>query len=183
MNLRNNHDTIKINRKLVYTKYKMIENCTFDKNEINAFYRDPFKFEMETDQSVKVKKKGKKKGKKGKKNKENDEIKETEDGFDYDGYFDAQFGSHGLPKNYEWKLKCPVLALKLKKKGEHKYYCNVCKKNVYIVENEQEMNERVSKGQCIQYTMSGKPSRIKDQRDHPYPTPRSVKRGKVKRRY
>lgn len=183
---KNNHITAKINRKLVYTKYKMIENCTFDTNEINAFYRDPFIFEMESEQTVKIKKKKKGKGKgKGKKKKNDDgeEEKQTEGGFDYDGYFDAQFGSHGLPKNYKWKLKCPMLALKLKKRGDDKYYCNVCKKNVYVVENEQEMNERVSKGQCVQYTLSGKPSKIKkDNDDHAYPTPRRVMRGKVVRR-
>ena len=108
--------------------------------------------------------KGKKKG--------NDDEKQL----DYDGYFDAQFGSHGLPKNYKWKLKCPVLALKLKKRGDDKYYCGVCKKNVYIVENEQEMAERVSYGQCVQFTMSGKPSKSKpkqpSQQPHHYPAPR-----------
>ena len=191
---KNHNDTTKINRKLVYTKYKMIENCTFDTNEINAFYRDPFIFEIDDETEsveIKIKKKDKDKVKgKGKKVKNNDESKEVD--IDYDGYFDAQFGSHGLPKKYKWKLKCPVLALKLKKKGDDKYYCNVCKKNVYIVENEEEMAQRVSKGQCVQYTMSGKPSRKKPGKSgnnnnnnthHPYPTPRPVLRGKVAYRY
>eukprot|EP01084_Bolivina_argentea_P171539 297196_1 len=161
---KNNNDRTKINKKLVYTKYKMIENCTHDFKELDAFYRDPYSFQV--DNSVKIKKKGKKK-----------DIEEKEDL--YDGYFDAQFGSHGLPKGYKWKMECPVLAVKLKKRGDDKYYCNVCKKNVYIVENEQEMKQRVEKGQCIQYTMSGKPSKKPVDSGHQYPTPRPVRRGKV----
>ena len=51
-------DTTKINKKLVYTKFKVIENCTHDVDEVNAFYRDPFIFE-DDDNSVKIKKKGK----------------------------------------------------------------------------------------------------------------------------
>ena len=134
MQYRKEHnDQTKINKTLVYTKYKMIENCSFDEDALNAFYCEPNVLETDNDDEAKV---------------------------EYDGHFDAEIGSHGLPKGYEWKLKCPVLALKLQKRGDSKYYCGVCKKNVWVVENEKEMKEKVDAGECVQYTLSGKEKNI-----------------------
>merc|ERR1712154_244781 len=79
MQYRKEHaDQTKINKKLVYTKYKMIENCKFDEKRLDNFY-------------------------------EEDAV---------------EIGSHGLPKGYEWKLQCPVLALKLKDRGDGRYFCH-----------------------------------------------------------
>jgi len=163
-----NYDNTKINKKLVYTKYKVIENCSHDLEEINAFYRDPFTFEMDDDDEDDGKKKKKKK---------KIEVDDHKD--DYDGYFDAQFGSHGLPKGYKWKLKCPVLALKLKQRGDSKYYCNVCKKNVFVVNTEEEMAQKVKEGKCIQFTLSGIPS---VQKDEAVLRPVPIRQGRVVRR-
>merc|ERR1712154_440798 len=96
---------------------------------LNEFYRDPNSNHDDTDNG-------------------DEEAK-----IEYDGYFEAQIGSHGLPKGYDWKLKCPVLALKLQKRDDKKYFCNVCKKNVWIVENEKEMRQKVESGHCVQYTL------------------------------
>ena len=54
---KDHNDNNKVNKTKVYTKYKMIENCLYDTKEINAFYRDPFKFELDDENQVKIKKK------------------------------------------------------------------------------------------------------------------------------
>ena len=97
----------------------MLEGCQHDIENINAFFRDPFAAAAKDGKST------------------------------YDGYFDAQFGAHGLPKDYKWKLECPVMCLKLEERGKNVKYCAVCKSNVYIVEDEQEMKEKVDQGQCV----------------------------------
>ena len=108
----------------IYDKYTVLEGSQHDIESINAFFRDPFVATVEEDV---------------------DEAKE-----EYDGYFDAQFGAHGLPKGYKWKLECPVMGLKLAPRGKNTKYCGVCKSNVYIVENETEMKEKINQGQCVQ---------------------------------
>ena len=57
----------------------------------------------------------------------------------------------GLPKGFKWKLKCPVLGNKLQKRGWDKYYCNVCKKQVFHVENVMQMRQKVNNGECVRY--------------------------------
>ncbi len=91
---------------------------------VNAFYRDP----AVVDESGGHKE---------------DDGKEVDA---FEGSFDAQIGSHGVPKGYEWKLECPVMALSLQNRGRGRYYCGVCKKNVFTVRNQQEMAMRVDQG-------------------------------------
>ena len=46
-------------------------------------------------------------------------------------------------------MKCPVTRDKLVKLDYNTDYCKVCKKNVYNVSNINELNEKVSNGQCV----------------------------------
>ena len=57
----------------------------------------------------------------------------------------------GLPEGFKWKLKCPAVGINLQSRGWNKYYCKVCKKKVYHVENAQQMREKVNNGQCVRY--------------------------------
>eukprot|EP01084_Bolivina_argentea_P130312 230033_1 len=57
---------------------------------------------------------------------------------------------NGLPKGFEWKLKCPVVGILLEPRSDNKSYCNVCKKNVFHVSNVQELKEKANNGKCVQ---------------------------------
>merc|ERR1719356_307686 len=127
-------DTTKINSKRVYSKFKVIENCLHDMDAVNAYYSDP----QIVDESGG--------------HHENDDEKDS-----FDGHFDGQIGSHGLPDGFEWKLKCPLLSMKLEKRGAGRHYCSVCKKNVFTVRNVAEMAMRVDKGQCVQFSEQSRP--------------------------
>eukprot|EP01084_Bolivina_argentea_P312285 540647_1 len=78
-------------------------------------------------------------------------IKQLND-IKYD-FINKRIGSHGLPKGYKLKHKCPVLALNMNKIEANKYSCDVCKKNVHIVDTEQQMVDMISRGKCVQFTM------------------------------
>jgi len=123
---RSRRDRTKINADRVYSKFKVIENCSFDVEAINAMHHDA----VVIDESGGL---------------DDDEKAE------FEGYFESEIGSHGLPPGFKWKLKCPVMALKLEQRGSGKYYCGVCKKNVFTVRNEEEMARRVAEGQCVQF--------------------------------
>ena len=50
-------------------------------------------------------------------------------------------------------LRCPVSLSRLRKTADEKIdICGICKKNVYLVESEEELREKVSKGQCVAFT-------------------------------
>ncbi|SFU42057.1 hypothetical protein SAMN05216480_10338 [Pustulibacterium marinum] len=54
-----------------------------------------------------------------------------------------------------FKNPCPEMALELIPTGEDKIrFCKVCKKNVYIVENEKELEQRKKLGQCVRINLS-----------------------------
>lgn len=125
-------DKSKINSQRVYSKFKVIENCLHDIEAVNGYYRDP----QIIDES-------------GGQKKENDDDDDAKDGFDK--YFDAEIGSHGLPNGFEWRLKCPVSALRLEERGKDRHYCSVCKENVFTVRNIEELGMRVDQGQCVQF--------------------------------
>ena len=57
----------------------------------------------------------------------------------------------GLPKGFKWKLKCQVVGTKLEYRSGDKYYCNVCKQNVFYVETIKQLKEVVNNGQCARY--------------------------------
>ena len=116
-------DRTKVNSRNVYRKYKVLEGCQYDIEAVNAFYRDPFVAEDAGDAEAKM---------------------------EYDGYFEAEVGAHGLPKGYAWKLQCPVMGLELEQRGDNVKYCGVCRSNVYLVEDEQELKQKVAHGQCVQ---------------------------------
>ena len=67
--------------------------------------------------------------------------------------FDGNIGNNFLPKGYEWKLQCPVLSDKLKKIDDQTKYCTVCKKNVYNVHTEKELQTRVENKECVSMTI------------------------------
>ena len=52
----------------------------------------------------------------------------------------------GLPRGFKWKLKCPVIAIEKKLKWrEDKWYCSVCKKHVFGVDNIEELQTKVNR--------------------------------------
>merc|ERR1712228_282466 len=120
-------DQTELTSQKVYRQFKVVENCGFDVDAVNALYRDP------------------------------EVVMESGGGDDEKGLIafeeqvDAEIGSHGLPKGYEWSLQCPVMALSLEQRGNGQYYCGVCKKNVFTVRNDQELAQRVGQGQCVQF--------------------------------
>jgi hypothetical protein len=54
-----------------------------------------------------------------------------------------------------FKNPCPEISLELISTDEDKMsFCKVCKKNVYIVENEMELEQRKKLGQCVRINLS-----------------------------
>jgi len=54
-------------------------------------------------------------------------------------------------------------------------YCNICKKNVYLVQNEGELKEHVSKGNCVALDLEQKIASVRGPRPRPHP----IRRGRV----
>eukprot|EP01084_Bolivina_argentea_P052390 96250_1 len=67
----------------------------------------------------------------------------------YSNVFTDKIGKNGLPNNFEWKYKCPVLSDKLKYIDKNTKYCDICKKNVYQVHDTKELQARVEKNECV----------------------------------
>ena len=63
--------------------------------------------------------------------------------------FQDKIGKNGLPDNYEWQLKCPVLSDKLEYVDDTTKYCAVCKENVYEVHTIEELKKKVDNKQCV----------------------------------
>ena len=57
----------------------------------------------------------------------------------------------GLPVGFKWKLKCPIIGTKLQQRGFDKYYCGVCKKNVFRVTSTAQLTEKVNNGHCVSF--------------------------------
>eukprot|EP01084_Bolivina_argentea_P055773 102189_1 len=63
--------------------------------------------------------------------------------------FQDEVGNNGLPKNFKWKLKCPILSTELKSIDDTTKYCHVCKKNVYEVHTNMDLKKRVQNDECV----------------------------------
>mmetsp|Transcript_23887 Transcript_23887/g.33183 ORF Transcript_23887/g.33183 Transcript_23887/m.33183 type:complete len:308 (+) Transcript_23887:26-949(+) len=86
------------------------------------------------------------------------------------------FEEKNLPSGFKWKFKCPVSLANLKKTKNMKVdYCNICKKNVYLVQNEGELKEHVSKGNCVALDLEQKIASVRGPRPRPHP----IRRGRV----
>ena len=55
----------------------------------------------------------------------------------------------GLPVGIKWKFKCPAVGIQLQEREYGRYYCSVCKKDVFEVEYAEELQYRISKGECV----------------------------------
>eukprot|EP00698_Gefionella_okellyi_P003410 TRINITY_DN13192_c0_g1_i1.p1 TRINITY_DN13192_c0_g1~~TRINITY_DN13192_c0_g1_i1.p1 ORF type:complete len:204 (-),score=12.95 TRINITY_DN13192_c0_g1_i1:177-746(-) len=59
---------------------------------------------------------------------------------------------HPIVNCLEWKFKCPLLLEDLEDFGDSKSrFCNSCKQNVYICENDEEVAMNVRAGHCVAY--------------------------------
>jgi len=84
------------------------------------------------------------------------------------------FEEKSLPRGFNWKFKCPVSLANLRKTKNMKVdYCNICKKNVYLVQNERELKEHISKGNCVALDLEQKITSVRD---------RPIRRGRIAHR-
>ena len=112
----------------MYQSNMIIEGCDYDTKAINSYHSD---------------------------NVDMDKQNENKKGgwFNKSRFKNGIDKNSGLPKGFKRKLKCPMTAANLngveKYRAGGKYYCHVCKKNVFRIYDIEDFKEKINNGQGL----------------------------------